>query len=139
MLKIQCFFFYRLEAASQILCPTNSRSNYWKLELNFHLPKKNCFICFNLSPLKIKKNAFYFILKPLFVPKTLNFLFFWSHRKYGLVKKITLFFFLVNFKCCDVIIWITNRYNTAQYLTKQRPPDNETWSVNRIQNENSFF
>ena len=29
--------------------------------------KKNCFICFNKSPIKMMKNAFYFILKALFI------------------------------------------------------------------------
>ena len=31
--------------------------------------RKNCFICFNESPLKMIKNAFYFILKALFILK----------------------------------------------------------------------
>ena len=35
--------------------------------------KKNCFICFNESPLKIMKNAFYLILKTLFVFKIFKF------------------------------------------------------------------
>ena len=37
-------------------------------------PRKNCFICFNESPLRMMKNAFYFIFKPLLVLKTFNFL-----------------------------------------------------------------
>ena len=36
--------------------------------------KKKCFICFNESLLKVMKNAFYFILKALFVLKIFNFL-----------------------------------------------------------------
>ena len=36
--------------------------------------KKICFICFDESPLKIMKNAFYFILKALFVVKIFKFL-----------------------------------------------------------------
>ena len=39
-----------------------------KLKSNSHLPKKKI-ICFNDSPSKIRKNAFYFILKALFVLK----------------------------------------------------------------------
>ena len=35
--------------------------------------KKNCFIYFNESPLEIVKNAFYFILKALFVLKIFKF------------------------------------------------------------------
>ena len=35
--------------------------------------KKNCFICFNKSPSKVMKNAFYFILKALLVLKIFIF------------------------------------------------------------------
>ena len=35
------------------------------LQMDSHLSKKECFICFNESPLKMMKNAFYFILKAL--------------------------------------------------------------------------
>ena len=43
----------------------------------------------------------------------------------------------VNFKIYDVTTWLTNNYNThiAQYLAKQRQPGNETWSINRINQE----
>ena len=37
--------------------------------------KKNCFIYFNESLLKVIKNAFYFILKALFVLKIFSFLY----------------------------------------------------------------
>ena len=43
------------------------------LKSGYHLPKKNCFICSKESPLKIKKNDFYFILKALFVLKIFKF------------------------------------------------------------------
>ena len=36
--------------------------------------QKDCFICFNESPLQMLKNAFYFILKAFFVPTTFKFL-----------------------------------------------------------------
>ena len=36
--------------------------------------QKNCFIFFNESPLKMMKNAFYFILKACFVPEIFKFL-----------------------------------------------------------------
>ena len=41
---------------------------------------------------------------------------------------------MVNFKIYDATDWTANNYNTyiVQYLKKQRQPDNETWSVNRI-------
>ena len=35
---------------------------------------KNCFICFNECSLKMMKNAFYFTIKSLFVPKIFKFL-----------------------------------------------------------------
>ena len=41
------------------------------LKSNSHLLKKN-FICFNESPLKMMKNAFYLLLKALLVLKILN-------------------------------------------------------------------
>ena len=44
------------------------------LKSDSHLPKKICFICLNESPLKMMKNAFYFILKALFVLKIFKFL-----------------------------------------------------------------
>ena len=64
------------------------------LKADYHLPK-NCVICFIESPIKIMKNAFYFILKALKKDK-------------------------VNLKVHDVTSWLTNNYNThiAQYLTK---------------------
>ena len=48
--------------------------NFKKLKLNSHFPKKNFFICFNDSPSKMMKNAFYFILKALFLLKIFKFL-----------------------------------------------------------------
>ena len=35
--------------------------------------QKGCFICFNENPLKMMKDAFYFVLKARFVPKIFNF------------------------------------------------------------------
>ena len=43
------------------------------LKSDSHLPKKS-FICFNESPLKMMKNAFYFILKVFFIFKIFKFL-----------------------------------------------------------------
>ena len=45
------------------------------------------FVCFNGSTFKMMKNAFYFILKALFVLKNLTF---WSCRKNGFIKGIRL-------------------------------------------------
>ena len=44
--------------------------------------KESCLVCFNESPLKMMKNAFYFILKALLV--------LWSCRKNSLIRKIRL-------------------------------------------------
>ena len=44
------------------------------LKSDSHLPKKFCFICFIKGPLKMMKNAIYFILKALFVRKIFKFL-----------------------------------------------------------------
>ena len=43
------------------------------LKSDSHLPK-NCLICFNESPLKMIRSAFYFILKDLFILKIFKFL-----------------------------------------------------------------
>ena len=48
------------------------------LQSDSHLAKKNCFIYFNQSPLKIMKNAFYFILKV------------WTCRRNSLIRKLNL-------------------------------------------------
>ena len=66
------------------------------------------------SPLKSMRNAFYFILKALFVLKTLFVLTFW------LCIKPTWLGSKINFKIYDVTLWLTNDCNThiAQYLKK---------------------
>ena len=55
------------------------------------------------------KNAFYFILKALFVLKIIKFfvLTFWACRKNGLIRKI-------NFEIYDVTAWLTMNYNELQ-------------------------
>ena len=62
------------------------------LKLNCYLPKINCFVCFDESPLNTMKNAFYFILKALFVIKIFKVfvLIFWWCRKSGLIRAIRL-------------------------------------------------
>ena len=46
----------------------NAKITSFSLTLNsdFHLPKKVGFICFNEDPLKMMKNAFYFLFKSFF-------------------------------------------------------------------------
>ena len=82
LLLIHCFEIYFdhtqacLTTAKILLKSTFYLYGYLStyLKPDFHLPKKVLFICFNESPLKMMKNAFYFILKALFVLKILNFL-----------------------------------------------------------------
>ena len=61
-------------------------------EVGLSPSKKLCIICLIESPSKMMKNAFYFILKALFVLKLFKFLsrLFWSCRKNGLIRKLRL-------------------------------------------------
>ena len=82
-----------------------------------HLPK-TCFICFSESPLTMIKNAFYLILKGLFVLKVFNFSFkFLVMQKKQVDQKVQ-----VSFKIYDMTAWLKNNYNAyiSQYFTKQR-------------------
>ena len=119
LLKVVNSFYKKIDLGYLGLNKPQIVTNYcnmyfcWKIVLDSdpHLPKKNCIICFIESPLKMMKNAFYFILKALFV-LFFSWLF-WSCRKNGLIRK-------VNFKIQDVTTWLTNNCNAhiAQYLTK---------------------
>ena len=53
---------------------SGSAAGHSYLKSDSHSPKKICFICFNESPLKLVKNAFYFISKALFVLEIFKFL-----------------------------------------------------------------
>ena len=84
------------------------------LSLDSHLPKK--YILFaSVKALKNDENAFYFILKVLFVFKIVNLfvLTFWSYRKNGLIKNIRLISKFMSSR-------MTNNYSAhiAQNLTK---------------------
>ena len=84
------------------------------LKLDSDLLQKFCFISFNDSPSKMLKNAFYFILKALFVLKIFKFLScVFAHVEKRLDGKDK-----VNFEIHDITAWSTNNYNThiAQYL-----------------------
>ena len=83
------------------------------------------------------KNAFYFVLKALFVIfifiVILIFLYF--HLEFlGMQKKRLDKKDKVNFDIYDVTAWLAKNYNTqiAQYLANERQPDNEMWRVNGI-------
>ena len=53
------------------------------LKSDSQVPKRAGFVCFNESPLKMIKNAFYYMLKALFVLAMFNFLswLLWSYRE----------------------------------------------------------
>ena len=82
------------------------------------------------------KDAFYSILKVLFIPKIFKYLS-WI---FGHVKKWLDYKEKVNFEIYDVTVWLAKNYNThiAQYLTSQRQADNQFWSVNRLSQEKYF-
>ena len=79
-----------------------------ELKIGLSPSKKKLFLFVNESPLKVMKNAFYFILKVLFVLKIFKF-------KFKISKKAKF-----NFIIYDVINWKTNNCNTliAKYLMK---------------------
>ena len=82
------------------------------------------------------KNAFYFMLKALFVFETFKFF----ARLFSDVEKQLDQKASVYSKMYDVIDWATDNYNTpiAIYLKKQRQKDNEIWSINRTYQEKYF-
>ena len=90
------------------------------------------------SPLKMMKNAFYFMLKALFVLKIFTFLaWLFGHVGKRLDKKAK-----VNFKIYDVINRDANNYNNtdiAWYLKKWMQSVNEMFLVNRISHDNNSF
>ena len=90
----------------------------------------------NENPLKMMKNAFYFMLKALFFLGIITFLYWlFGYAEKRLDMKTT-----VNFKTRDVTDWTTDNYNThiTQYLKKKMQSGNEIWSVNKIQREKYF-
>ena len=78
-----------------------------RLKSGSHHSKKKVFVCFNESPLKMMKNAFYFTLKGLYVLKIFDDLNFWSCRKNGLMRHIW-----VISKAYDGATWFTDNNNT---------------------------
>ena len=59
---------------SLFLVYSKHENTFISLKSDSHHPKKFVFICFNKSPLKVMKNAFYFILEALFVIQIFKFL-----------------------------------------------------------------
>ena len=110
-----------------------------QLKSDSHLPKKKNFIIwFNDSSARSMKNAFYSILKALFVLKILKFLSWhfchvektaWVERRHSMTPLEY-----------EATAWLSKNYNThiARYLTNRIKPANEIWSVNRISQEKCF-
>ena len=68
------FWWTFLRSVKEINRFISKRTSNIYLKSDSHLPKKVCMICFIKSPLKLMKNAFYFISKALFVLKIFKFL-----------------------------------------------------------------
>ena len=81
------------------------------LKSGFYLSKM--LFCFNESPLKVMENAFYFMLKGLFVFEIFRFL----SWLLGYVKKRLN---KVNFKIYDVTDGTTNNYNTLPNMSRSK-------------------
>ena len=69
----------------------------YELKSDCQLPKKFLFACFNERPLKIMKNAFYFILKALFVLKIIRFLSWHFHHEILILGVVSLSHFVYDF------------------------------------------
>ena len=116
LLQSSCIF----EAA--IFSKQSLFSRIYILAAGLSPSKKEVIICFNASPLKIMKNAFYFMIKALFVLGIFAFvLTFWLCRKTVLNQKPK-----VNFKIYEqtTIIHILS--------ISQEAKDNDIWPFNRI-------
>ena len=82
------------------------------------------------NPSRTMKNAFYFMLKSLFVLKIFTFL----SWHFGYAEKQLYKNSKFNFKIYDITDWTTNNYSKhfAQYLKKKRQSVNEILSTDRI-------
>ena len=72
-----------------------------------HLPKRNCFICFNEGPFKMINNSFNFMVKALFILKIFKFL----SSVFGQVEKRLDKKGKANFKIYDIMTLLTNHCN----------------------------
>ena len=71
--KPRCFWVLACSISDLLKNEKDESKELLKLGLS-PSKKKKCFICFNDSPSKAMKNAFYFILKALLVLKIFKFL-----------------------------------------------------------------
>ena len=94
------------------------------LKVGLSPSKKVFFVCFNDSPSKIMKNAFYFIIKALFVLIIFKF-FPWL---FGHEEKTAWLERQVNFDIYDVTAWLTKNYNT-HYLISHELKATRQWNL----------
>ena len=90
------------------LCSYVQYRNIWIILIRTHTFQKIVFVDFNESPLKMMKNAFYFMLKALLFLQIFTFLYWlFGYVEKRLDKKAT-----VNFKIYDVTDYTTINCNT---------------------------
>ena len=98
------------------------------LKSDFHLPKNFFCFCFNESPLKVIKYAFYFMLKALFVLEIFKFLpWLFGYVEKRLDKKTK-----VNFKIYGVTDWTKNNYSTCIVQFLVRSNDNQAKKLGHV-------
>ena len=108
-----------------------------KIKVRLPTFKKVGFICFIGGPLKMMKNAFYFISNAFLLSRYLDFcLNCLVHVGKWIDNKDK-----DNLEIYGVRDWERNNYGThiAQYLKKRRQLDNEFLPVNRMQHEKCFY
>ena len=101
------------------------------LKSGSHLPNKIRFICFNENPLKMMKNAFYFIWKAPFVLKMFKLLS-WLFRY---VEKTALLEDKFNLKTYYVTTWLTKSYNYT-FPNISRSKGSETLKFGQVKEYN---
>ena len=107
--------------------PGNYFYNFWQhnliqnmlLKSKSRLPKKKLLYLFQWKSLKNDENAFYFIIKALFIPKIFKFL---SWRFGHIESKQLEQKDKVNPRIYDVITWITYNYFSEKGLGIVSPP-----------------
>ena len=97
-------------------CERILQSIFQRFKVGLSPSKKNLLCLLQCKPLKNDENAFYFILKVIFVLKIFKFL----SCLLGHVEKQLDYKDNFNFKIYDIPTWLTYSYNThiAQYLSK---------------------
>ena len=111
-LLLSQLIFSKMETGRYAMPPAKFKifktfSKFLWLKVRLPPSKKVAFICFNEHRLKVIKNAFYFMLKAIFVveiSKFLSWLLGYVEKRFDKKAK-------VNFKIYDVTYWTTNTYD----------------------------